>query len=121
MSVTALAQGNVNVSAGGTVSGTLIGVGSVNASGANVDASLLSQNVSASGNVSSGQVGFGQGSAASGAAQSSVQGDQPAKAAAKGAPEDDPRRRNVASATAPRLTRTVGRVTVILPPTSKPN
>jgi filamentous hemagglutinin family protein len=121
VSVTALAQGNVNVSAGGTVSGTLIGIGSVNASGANVDASLLSQNVSASGNVASGQVGFGQGSAASGAAQSSVQGDQPAKAAAKGAPEDDPRRRNVASATAPRLTRTVGRVTVILPPTSKPN
>ena len=121
VSVTALAQGSVNVSAGGTVSGTLIGIGSVNASGSNVDASLLSQNVSTSGNVSSGQVGFAQGTAAAGAAQSSVQGDQPAKAAAKGDPVDDPARRAVASAATPRLTRTVGRVTVILPPPSKPN
>jgi filamentous hemagglutinin family protein len=120
VNVTALAQGSVNVSAGGNVSGTIIGVGSVNASGSNVDASLLSQNVSTSGNVSSGQVGFGQGSAAANAGQSSIQGDEPTKTVAK-AGNDDETRRPVAPATGPRLTRTVGRVTVILPGSQKPN
>lgn len=113
VSVTALAQGSVNVSAGGAVSGTIIGIGSVNASGASVDASLLSQNVTASGNVSSAQVGFSQGTAASSVSQS-VQGEEPSRTAARSrTDEDEARARRVASA--PKLTRTVGRVTVILP------
>ncbi len=119
VNVTALAQGSVNVSAGGTVSGTIIGVGSVNASGASVDASLLSQNVSTSGGASSGQVGFGQGNAAGNAATSSVQSDEPARTVAKAT--DDDSRRTTAAAPGPRLTRTVGRVTVILPSSAKPN
>jgi filamentous hemagglutinin family protein len=125
VNVTALAQGSVNVAAGGTVSGTLIGVGSVNAAGATVDAALLSQNVSASGNVASSQVGFSQGTAAAAASQS-LQGDEPARTAAKPTePSEEERERRVAAA--PRLTRTVGRVTVILPSstprpsTSNPN
>jgi filamentous hemagglutinin family protein len=114
VNVTALAQGSVNVSAGGTVSGTFIGIGSVNASGSTVDASLLSQNVSASGNVSSGQVGFGQGSAAAGATQGSAQQvDDTAKTVAKGRSDDENRGNRVAAM--PRLSRTVGRVTVVLP------
>jgi filamentous hemagglutinin family protein len=113
VNVTALAQGSVNVTSGGTISGTIIGVGSVSASGASVDASLLSQNVSASGNVTSSQVGFSQGTAASGTSQS-LQGDEPSRTAAKErADEEESRGRRVAAA--PRLTRTVGRVTVILP------
>lgn len=113
VNVTALAQGNVNVSAGGTISGTIIGVGSVNASGASVDAALLSQNVTASGNVTSSQVGFAQGTAASGASQA-LQGDDAAKTDAKAkAAEDESKDRRVAAS--PKLTRTVGRVTVILP------
>lgn len=117
VNVTALAQGNVNVSSAGNVSGTIIGVGSVTASGGGtVDAALLSQNVSASGNVSSSaQVGFGQGSAANATSQS-VQSEEPAKTAAAGKEsEDDEQRKARAATPAPRLTRTVGRVTVILP------
>lgn len=120
VNVTALAQGSVNVSAGGSVSGTIIGVGSVNASGASVDASLLSQNVSTSGGASSGQVGFGQGNAAGNAATSSVQSDEPARTVAKAGTDDDSRR-TTATTPGPRLTRTVGRVTVILPSSAKPN
>jgi filamentous hemagglutinin family protein len=115
VSVTALAQGSINVSAGGAVSGTIIGIGSVSASGASVDASLLSQNVTASGNVGSAQVGFSQGTAASSVSQS-VQGEESAKTTAKSrADDEESRSRKVAAA--PKLTRTVGRVTVILPET----
>lgn len=118
VSVTALAQGSVNVSAGGAVSGTIIGIGSVSASGASVDASLLSQNVTASGNVGSAQVGFSQGTAASSVSQS-VQGEESSRTTAK-ARTDDEESRSRRVAAAPKLTRTVGRVTVILPD-GKPN
>ncbi len=116
VNVTALAQGSVNVSSGGNISGTIIGVGSVTASGVgNVDAALLSQNISTSGNVTSGQVGFSQGTTANATSQS-VQSEEPAKAVASAKSEntDDPELKKKAAA--PRLTRTVGRVTVILPP-----
>lgn len=114
VNVTALAQGNVSVNAGGSISGTIVGVGSVNASGATVDASLLSQNVSASGDVSSAQVGFSQGTAAANASQSLQADDSTRKPAeTEVAQEDDDRLKTLAAA--PRLTRTVGRVTVILP------
>jgi len=59
INVIALGQGNVNVSSsGGTISGTIIGVGGVNVSGSSVDASLISANVSGG---TSGQSGFGTG------------------------------------------------------------
>lgn len=113
VSVTALAQGDVSVGAGGNISGTIIGVGSVSASGGSVDASLLSQNVTSSGGTS-GQIGFAQGDAA-GATSQSMQKDDGEKIAAdsKGNAEDDELKKK--GAVAPRLTRTVGRVTVILP------
>ena len=113
VNVTALAQGSVNVSSGGSVSGTIIGVGSVSASGTSVDAALLSQNVSASGNVSSSQIGFSQGTAA-GTTSQSQQSDAPVKAVASATTstdDDETRKRG-----GPRLTKTTGRVTVILPP-----
>lgn len=113
VSVTALAQGNVSVGAGGNVSGTIIGVGSVNASGATVDAALLSQNITASGDVSSSQVGFSQGTAAAAASQSLQNDNQNQTTAAKSEEDEEAKKRLVASA--PKLTRTVGRVTVILP------
>ena len=113
VSVTALAVGNANVSAGENVSGTIIGVGSVNASGGSVDAALLSQNVTSSGGTS-GQIGFGQASAA-GATSQSTQKDDGEKmvASAKSSAEEDELKKK--GTVAPRLTRTVGRVTVILP------
>ena len=111
VNVTALAQGSVNVGAGGSVSGTIIGVGSVSASGATVSAALLSQNVSSSGG-SSGQVGFTQGNAA-GAASQGLQKEDAEKRVASAQPGNDDEDKKKKSL--PRLTRTVGRVTVILP------
>lgn len=115
VNVTALAQGGVDVSAGGNVSGTIIGVGSVNASGGGtVDATLLSQNVTTSGDVSSSQVGFGQGTAANSTSQS-VSTDDTTKTTGEGDSEDDEEKKRARQASAPKLVRTVGRVTVILP------
>jgi len=115
VNVTALAQGSVNVSAGGAISGTIVGVGSVSASATTVDASLLSQNVTASGNVTSGQVGFSQGTAAASASQSLQADDSTRKPSEDTESTDDSDLRLKTSVTGPRLTRTVGRVTVILP------
>ncbi len=114
VNVTALAQGSVNVGAGGNISGTLIGVGSVTASGASVDAALLSQNITASGDVSSSQAGFSQGMAAASTSQS-LHNDDQAKtvASAKSSGEEDEKKRKTRDL--PVLARTVGRVTVILP------
>jgi hypothetical protein len=113
VNVTALAGGAADVGAGGNISGTIIGGGSVTASGATVDAALLSQNISASGEVTSSQLGFSQGAAAAGTSQSMASEDQ-AKAAAtsKSTDEDEQKKK---SRDLPVLTRTVGRVTVILP------
>jgi hypothetical protein len=115
--VTVFAEHNVSVNAGGTISGTIIGLGSINASGSSVDAALLSQNVSISGNLASSQVGFAPNSAASAASQG-LQNDAPTKmlASAKGGSDydDDPKRKQRSNL--PRLTKTTGRVTVILPP-----
>lgn len=113
VNVTALAQGSVSVGAGGNISGTIVGVGSVSASGASVDAALLSQNVSASGEVSSSQVGFGAGNAAGTASQSLANEDQSKGVAAQDDKDDDAPPKRFAGG--PKLTRTVGRVTVILP------
>jgi hypothetical protein len=113
VNVTALAVGSANVSAGDTISGTIIGVGSVNASGSSVDASLLSQNVTASGDVTSSQVGFAQANAAAATSQG-LQADDSAKEAASGdkKDEEDELKKNRPG---PRIAKTAGRVTVILP------
>lgn len=114
VNVDALAGGNASVSAGDSISGTIIGGGSVTASGAAVDAALLSQNVSASGDVSSSQVGFAQGAAAASTSQSMASEDQAkAAAVAKSTEEEDDKKQK--SRDLPVLARTVGRVTVILP------
>ncbi len=113
VTVTALAGGNASVNAGDTISGTIIGVGSVNASGATVDAALLSQNVSTSGDASASQQGFTQGNAAASASQS-LAGDDKAKEAVaeKKSDEEELAKKRQPG---PRLAKTTGRVTVILP------
>lgn len=121
VNVTALAQGNVNVSAGGTISGTVVGIGSVSASGGAIEASLLSQNVSSSGGSTSGQVGFAAANVAGATATAASASGNDTKAAtttAKNDSEEEDRRRNP---TRPVLTRTLGRVTVILPTTPRTN
>ncbi len=119
VTITALGGGDVKASAGGGVSGTLIGVGGVSASGAVVDANVMSQNVAA-GTTTTGQTGFTQGAAAAGTSQAAAAQSEPAKVAAatkpvpqeSGADGDDLKK---SAKLKPVLTRTTGRVTVILP------
>ena len=116
VSISALGGGDVKATASGSVSGTLVGVGGVSASGASVDANVMSQNVSA-GTATTGQKGFGQGVAAANTSQSATQGES-TKAATKAAgPEttDDSEEMKKKQKPKPVLTRTTGRVTVILP------
>ena len=112
--VTILASGKANVEAGGKVSGTIIGVGGVSASGSSIDASLLSQNVSTSGDSSAATKGFAQGTAANAAsAGASNEESKVAKASETAEAEDLKKKKPVSIALAQR----VSRVTVILPAT----
>ncbi len=116
VSVTAIGAGNVSVSAGGNISGTIVGVGSVSASGSSIDAALLSQNVSASGNTSAAQLGFSQGTAAAATSQSSANSDEEMKkTVVKGDGEETDDKKKHGGGTAPEIVRRVGRVTVLLP------
>jgi hypothetical protein len=112
VNVTALAEGNVNASAGGTISGTLVGVGGVSASGSAIDASLLSQNVTASGDTSGAKEGFAQGTTANAtsAAMSSDSTTSVAKSSGTDEGDDSNKKKGIA------LAQKVSRVTVILPP-----
>jgi filamentous hemagglutinin family protein len=111
VNVTAFGIGNVSVnSSGGTISGTLIGVNGVNASGSSVVASLISANVSG---VTSGQSGLGQGVAANAASQG-LANSQSTQANAAADQGDEEKKKKKGKEIA--LTQKVSRVTVILPP-----
>jgi filamentous hemagglutinin family protein len=111
ISVTAFGQGNVSVSSsGGSISGTLIGVNGVSASGLSVDASLISANVSGA---TSGQSGLGQGNAAGATSQGLANNEATQAAAASDQGADDPNKKKGKHIA---LAQKVSRVTVILPP-----
>jgi hypothetical protein len=111
INVTAFGQGNVNVSSsGGTISGTIIGVGAVSVSGGSIDASLISANVSG---VTSGQSGLGQGTAANSASQGLANNATTQAAAASDQSADDEKKKKGKQIA---LAQKVSRVTVILPP-----
>ena len=119
VSVTALAQGGVNISAGGTVSGTVIGGSGVSVSGEAVSAALVSQSVKTSGDASSASIGVPTTAAASTTSKSVQEKDQFA-AAAKPKEEDEDELKKRRSAL-PLLAKSTGRVTVILPNPVKAN
>jgi hypothetical protein len=111
VNVTALGLGNVSVSSsGGSISGTIIGVGGVSASGSSIDASLVSANVTGS---SSGSSGLGAGGAANATASAASASDNNtvAKKVDGGTDEEDPKKKKGIA-----LAQKVSRVTVILPP-----
>ncbi|HLH52081.1 MAG TPA: filamentous hemagglutinin N-terminal domain-containing protein [Verrucomicrobiae bacterium] len=111
-----LSAGSANIAAGGAVSGTIIGVSGVSASGGRVDASLLSQNVSVGGGQS--QSTLGSSASATAASQSAAQqssSDARQQLAQDTSAQDEEARKR---GKLPVLTRRVGRVTVILPPNS---
>jgi filamentous hemagglutinin family protein len=109
VNVTALGGENVNVSSsGGTISGTIIGVGGVNVSGNSIDASLISANVSGA---TSGQSGLGQGTAANATSQA-ASGENSNLAAASSDDTDDKKKKK---GTEVALAQKTGQVTVLLP------
>jgi hypothetical protein len=110
---TLLAGGTANVSASaGTVSGTVIGIGGVNASGgAGVTASVLGQNVSIGGAAAQSTLGTtASATAASQSAAAQANNDTKDKIAADNTQDDDQKKK-----AGPSLVRRTGRVTVILP------
>jgi len=116
INVSILGLGNVNVSsAGGAVSGTIIGVSGVSASGSSIDANLES-NGTVSGNTS-GQSGLAQGTAANAASQGMASADSasPAKEDTTATDDDEKKKKGKVA-----LAQKAGRVTVILPPKNNP-
>ncbi len=115
VSVTALASGGVSVKGSESVSGTIVGTGNVSVSGAEVSASVISTggNASTSGDSAGAKVGaFAQVSAP--AAQQTTQDADKTVASKKFSTEEEDEKKKRAAA-APVLSKTTGRVTVILP------
>lgn len=114
---TLLAGGTANVTAtAGSVSGTVIGVGGVNASGGGgITAAVLGQNVSIGGAAATSTLGTTAATTSSSAAAAQQASAEATQQLAKDTtPEEDSKKK---SAKGPVLTRRVGRVTVILPKT----
>jgi hypothetical protein len=114
INVSVLGLGTVSVaSASGSVSGTIIGIGGVSASGSSIDANLES-NGSVSGNTS-GEKGMAAGTAADATANAAAASDDATKAAKKSddSGEDDLLKKKTSKGIA--LAQKVSRVTVLLP------
>ena len=116
---TLLSGGSANVTAtAGSVSGTVVGIGGVNASGgAGVTASVLGQNVSIGGGAAQSTLGTTAAATATSQAAAQQANTDTKQQLAKDTTdqeEDDPKKKR---SKAPVLTRRVGRVTVILPKT----
>jgi filamentous hemagglutinin family protein len=112
---TLLSGGTANVSAtAGSVSGTIIGIGGVNASGGGgVTAAVLGQNVSVGGAAATSTLGASAATTSSSAAAAQQASADTTKQLANETTQDDDSKKKQAKA--PTLTRRVGRVTVILP------
>ena len=116
ISANAIGQTVSASSAQGNVSGTIIG-GAVNVAGATVDATVISASANVTGNSAGAQVGTQAAAGNVGPARTEQSTEQTvAKASSKGDGDDDERKRRLGT---PRLVRTVGRVTVVLPSVPK--
>ena len=113
-----LAGGTANVSAGaGSISGTIVGIGGINASsGAGVTAALLGQNVSVGGAAAQSTLGTSATATSTSQAAAQQANSDSQQQLAKGNPDEDETKKKKAQS--PTLIRRVGRVTVILPPNS---
>ena len=113
---TLLAGGTANVTAtAGSVSGTVIGIGGVNASGGGgISAAVLGQNVSIGGAAATSTLGTTAATTSSSAAAAQQATTDTTQQLAKDTSQDDDSKKKKL-AKGPVLTRRVGRVTVILP------
>jgi filamentous hemagglutinin len=114
VNVTAVGGGNVSISAGGTVSGTVISGGNAEVSGSSITASLIASSVSASGESSGASVGIPPSNVAKQDAK--VADDVSTTVASSNSQNSDEEEQKKRAGGGPRLSKTTGRVTVILPP-----
>lgn len=114
---TLLSGGTANVTAtAGSISGTVIGIGGVTASGgAGITASVLGQNVSIGGGVAQSTLGTTATATAASQAAAQQANTDTQQQLAKDTTQDDDEKKKKENAKGPVLTRRVGRVTVILP------
>jgi len=115
VNVTALASGGVSVKASENVSGTIVGAGNVSVSGSEVSAAVISTggNASTSGDASAAKVGAFNSVAAPTAQQTTQDADKTVAAKKPMVEDEDEKKKRTAG---PVLSKTSGRVTVILPP-----
>jgi hypothetical protein len=115
VSANVLGGGNVSVSGGQSVSGSIVGGGAVNVSGSEITASVTSTagSASTSGDASGAKVGGFQSAAAPVAQQTTTETEK--KTVAAKTDEEDEEQKKKRAAAGPVLSKTVGRVTVILP------
>jgi len=113
---TLLAAGTADISAGGSISGIIIGVTGISASGASMDATLLSQNVSAPGQSGStlGSSASATSTSQSAAATSSNEATQQASSNGNDNQDDEKKKKK-----APLMQR-ISRVTVLLSAATPP-
>ena len=119
INVVAISGGGAQLNAGDSLQGTVFAVGSISGSGATVGATLLSQSVATTGTLTSSQIGFAPGTVAN-ATSSSLQNDETARqiaSANQGEDDDSDLKKKGFSGNLPRLSKTTGRVTMILPNT----
>ena len=103
----------MSISAAGTVSGTVISGGAAEVSGSSITASVIGSSVSASGDTSGASVGIPAANVAKQDAK--VADDASATVASNNSQNGDEEERKKRAGGGPRLTKTTGRVTVILP------
>ena len=116
VSVLGLGDVNVNSTGGGTISGNIIGINGVSASGGSIDANLES-NGSVTGDTS-GEKGLAPGTAADAASQSVASEDAAKTAAAASSDDQDDEKKKKGRPVA--LAQKTGRVTVVLPQKNSP-
>jgi filamentous hemagglutinin family protein len=116
VSVLGLGDVNVNSTGGGTISGNIIGINGVSASGGSIDANLES-NGSVTGDTS-GEKGLAPGTAADVASQSVASEDAAKTAAAASSDDQDDEKKKKGRPVA--LAQKTGRVTVVLPQKNSP-
>lgn len=112
VNVSVLSGGSVAISAGTTVSGTVIGGGTIDVSGASITAALVGKSVATSGDASGASVGVPASTAVRADSQVAESGSS---LAGRLRDEDQDKNQARKGSTRALLTRTVGRVSVLLP------
>ncbi|MDB6129585.1 MAG: hypothetical protein JWM04_692, partial [Verrucomicrobiales bacterium] len=119
INVTAVASGGVAITSGGSVSGTIVGGGNVSVAGDSISASVISAsgNASTSGDSVAAKVGGFNGVAAPAAQQTTTETEKAVEKATRPDDLDDNNKNKGMAKKGPVLSKSTGRVTVILPNT----